>query len=94
MAYRGLWVVHGAVYAMMQPAVDAHLAAASRKEARGRVQGFYSSVGLAGAFVGASGFSVLYEMDYRLPLFGLGIAFGVCVLVGGLLVRTAKRGAW
>jgi MFS family permease len=85
-----LWVVHGAIYAMMQPAVDAHLAAASLQEARGRVQGFYSSIGLAGAFAGASGFSVLYDIDYHLPLFVLGIAFGVCVLIGGLLVRYSE----
>jgi MFS family permease len=85
-----LGLVHGAVYAMMQPAVDAHLAAASMEEARGRVQGLYSSIGLAGAFVGANGLSTLYQVDYRLPLFILGIGFGVCVLIGGLMVRVSE----
>jgi MFS family permease len=85
-----LGLVHGAVYALIQPAVDAHLAAASAEEARARVQGVYSSFGLAGAFVGANGFSVLYDLDYRLPLFTMGIAFAVCVLVGGLLVRISE----
>ena len=85
-----LGLVHAAVYALIQPAVDAHLAAASAEEARARVQGVYSSFGLAGAFVGANGFSVLYDLDYRLPLFSMGVAFAVCVLVGGLLVRISE----
>jgi len=85
-----LGLVHGAVYALIQPAVDAHLAAASAEEARARVQGLYSSFGLAGAFVGANGFSVLYDLDYRLPLLTMGLGFGVCVLVGGLLVRFSE----
>jgi MFS family permease len=85
-----LGLVHGAVYAMIQPAVDAHLAAASAEDARGRIQGFYSSVGVAGAFVGANGFSLLYEVNYKLPLFGLGLAFGICVLVGALIVRMSE----
>jgi DHA1 family tetracycline resistance protein-like MFS transporter len=85
-----LGLVHGAIYAMMQPSVDAHLAAASIEDARARVQGFYSSVGLAGAFVGAGGLGVLYTTDYHLPLFALGLGFGVCVVVGGLLVRRSE----
>jgi MFS family permease len=85
-----LGLVHGAVYAMMQPAVDAHLAASAAEDARGRIQGFYSSVGLAGAFVGANGLSVLYEADYRLPWFALGAGFGICLLVGATLVRISE----
>jgi MFS family permease len=85
-----LGLLHGAVYAMMQPAVDAHLAASSMEEARARVQGLYSSVGLAGAFVGANGLTTLYETDYRLPLFVMGVGFGVCVLIGGLIVRLSE----
>ncbi|HEX8229676.1 MAG TPA: hypothetical protein VF826_10235 [Chloroflexia bacterium] len=54
------------------------------------MQGVYSSIGLAGAFVGANGLTWLYEVDFRLPLFGLGVAFGVCVLVGGLLVSLGE----
>jgi MFS family permease len=82
---------HAAVYALMQPAVDSHVAAASVEEARGRVQGVYSSVGLAGAFAGANGFTALYEVDFRLPLFSMGVVFGVCVLVGGLIVRWSEE---
>ncbi|MGH2409873.1 MAG: MFS transporter, partial [Chloroflexota bacterium] len=39
--------LHGAVYGLMQPAVDATLATASPPDARARVQGLYSAVGLA-----------------------------------------------
>jgi hypothetical protein len=85
-----LGLLHGAIYALMQPAIDAHVAASSAEDVRARVQGVYSSIGLAGAFVGANGLTWLYEVDYRLPLFGLGIGFGVCVLVGGLLVRASE----
>jgi MFS family permease len=85
-----LGLVHGAVYALMQPAIDAHVAASSAEDARARVQGIYSSVGLAGAFMGANGFSLLYGIDYRLPLFSLGVGFGICLIVGGLLVRMSE----
>jgi len=85
-----LGLLHGAIYALMQPAVDAHLAASSVEDARARVQGAYSSVGLAGAFAGANGFSILYGIDFRLPLFAIAGGFGLCVLVGGLLVRTSE----
>jgi MFS family permease len=83
-------LLHGAIYALMQPAIDAQIAVHSAENVRGRVQGVYSSIGLAGAFVGANGLSWLYEVDFRLPLFGLGVAFGVCVLVGGLLVSLGE----
>ena len=87
-----LGFAHAAIYALMQPSVDSHVAASSAEEIRGRVQGVYSSVGLAGAFAGANGFSLLYEIDFRLPLFVMGLTFGVCVLVGGLMVRRSEEG--
>lgn len=85
-----LTLVHGAIYALIQPAVDAHVAASTVQDIRGRVQGIYSSVGLLGAFVGANGFTLLYEVDYHLPLLVMGIAFGICVLVGGIMVRLSE----
>jgi len=85
-----LTVVHGAIYAMIQPAVDAHVAASTIQDIRGRVQGIFSSVGLFGAFVGANGFTLLYEMNYHWPLMAMGIVFGVCVLVGGMMVRASE----
>ncbi len=86
-----LFGLHGAIYALMQPAVDATLAAASPSGARARVQGLYSTVGLASAFVAANALGVLYGMNYRLPLFVMALGFGMCVLVGGILVRLSER---
>ncbi len=86
-----LFGVHGILYAFVQPAVDTHLASASASNMRARVQGLYSTAGLIGAFAGASGFSPLYEINFRLPLFAMGIAFGLCVLIGGSLIRLSER---
>jgi len=82
--------LHGAVYALMQPAVDATLAAASPPDARARVQGVYSAVGLASAFIAANALSALYGLNFRLPLFVMAAGFGACVLVGGTLIRLSE----
>jgi MFS family permease len=87
----GLSAVQAVVYAWVQPAVDAHVALASPRVARARVQGVYSTIGLIGAFVGANLLTPLYTLDFRLPLFALGAGYGACVLVGGLLIRRAER---
>jgi MFS family permease len=81
------FIIHGVVYSMMQPAVDAHVAASTTVGARARIQGLYSAAGLVGGFVGASGCSFLYGLNFRLPLFAIGVGFGICVLIGGILVR-------
>ncbi len=83
--------LHGAVYALMQPAVDATLAAASPPDARARVQGVYSAVGLASAFIAANALSFLYGLNFRLPLFVMAAGFGLCVLAGGALIRRSER---
>ncbi len=85
-----LFAVHGVVFALVQPAVDAHVAASSLADARARVQSMYSAFGLFGSFVGASGLSVLYGVNFRLPLFAIGVAFGVSVIVGGLMIRVSE----
>jgi hypothetical protein len=74
----------------MQPAVDATLAAASPPDARARVQGLYSAVGLASAFIAANSFGTLYSLNFRLPLFVMAGGFGLCVLVGGTLIRRSE----
>jgi MFS family permease len=85
-----LFAVHGVVYALVQPAVDAHVAASSLADARARVQSMYSAFGLFGSFIGASGLSILYGVNFRLPLFAIGAAFGVSVIVGGLMIRVSE----
>jgi MFS family permease len=86
-----LFGVHGVFYALMQPAVDATVAAYSVSNARGRIQGLFAAFGLFGAFVGSIGFGPLYELNFRYPLFAMGIGLGLCVLIGGLLIRMAER---
>jgi MFS family permease len=85
-----LFAVHGVVYAFMQPAVDSHVASSSERNMRARVQGLYATMGLMGAFAGASGFSPLYSINFRLPLFVMGSVFGICVLIGGSLIRISE----
>lgn len=85
-----LFLLHGTLYAFTQPAVDAHVASASASHARARVLGIYSASGLIGGFVGASGLSILYSWDYRYPLLAIGLGYGLCVCIGGMLIRWAE----
>ncbi len=86
-----LFAVHGAVYAFIQPAMDSHVARSSPSSLRARVQGLYTTFGLIGSFVGASGFTPLYNINFRLPLFTMGVAYGVFVLIGALLIRLSEN---
>lgn len=86
-----LSIVHGVVYAFIQPALDSHVAASSAADARAQVQGFYSAIGFIGAFIGASGFTPLYAINFRLPLFTMAALFGTCVLVGSTLIRLGEK---
>lgn len=85
------FLIHGIVYAFIQPAIDAHVAASSPSGIRAQVQGLYGAIGLVGAFVGASGFSQLYAINFRYPLFAMGIAYGICVLIGGTTIMVLER---
>src|SRR5437870_4951161 len=86
----GFFIIHGVVYSMMEPAVDAHVANSTITGARARIQGLYSAAGIGGGFVGASGCTFLYGLNYRLPLFAIGVLFGMCVIVGGILVHISE----
>lgn len=90
------WVVviifglHGLVYSLAQPAVDAFLAASSPPNARARAQSLYSAVGLASAFLGSALLPALYAINFRLPIFFVGAVFGLCIVIGGLMVRRVE----
>jgi MFS family permease len=84
------FIIHGVIYSMMAPAVDAHVAASTIAGARARIQGLYSAAGLAGGFAGASGCSFLYGLNFRIPLYTIGVVFGVCVLIGGIMIRISE----
>ena len=85
------FLVQGTLYTFIQPAVDSHVATAAASHARARIMGLYSAFGLAGGFAGANGFSFLYAWNFRYSLFALGIGYGICVLIGGLLIRWAEK---
>src|SRR5579872_644442 len=86
-----VFALHGAVYAFMQPSVDANLAAASPPDARARTQGLYSTIGIASSFLAANLFTLLYAINFRLPLFVMGALFGLCVIAGGSLIRLSEQ---
>jgi MFS family permease len=86
----GFFIIHGVVYSMMEPAVDAHVANSTIAGARARIQGLYSAAGIVGGFVGATGCTILYGLNFRLPLFAIGVLYGVCVMIGGVLVHIAE----
>ncbi len=81
------FAVQATLYAVISPAVDAHVAHASPAALRGRVQSVYSAVGTVGAFAGATVFVPLYAISFRLPLIALATGYAVLVMVGGLMVR-------
>jgi MFS family permease len=85
-----LFLLHGTLYAFIQPAVDSHVASASVNYARARILGIYSASGLIGGFVGASVLSILYSWSFRYPLFAISLGYGLCVCVGGTLIRRAE----
>ncbi len=85
-----LFLVHGTLYAFVQPAVDSHVASASVSHARARILGIYSASGLVGGFVGASGLSLLYSWNFRYPLLAIGLGYGLCVCIGGSLIRWSE----
>jgi MFS family permease len=84
------FVIHGMVYSMMEPAVDAHVANSTIAGSRARIQGLYSAAGIVGGFVGATVCTFLYGLNFRLPLFTIGVIFGICVIVGGILVHISE----
>lgn len=83
--------LHGMVYALMAPAVDATLATSSPADARARAQGVYNGIGMVGAFLAANTLNILYSVNFRLPLFALAAGFGLCVVSGGALIRVSER---
>jgi MFS family permease len=86
-----VFLMHGTFYAFIQPAVDSHVASASVSHARARILGIYSASGLIGGFVGASGLGFLYSWNFRSPLIAIGLGYGLCVCIGGTLIRRAER---
>ncbi len=85
-----LFGIHGLIYAFAVTAVDAHLAKTVDSRVRAQAQSMYTTIGLIGAFIGASGLTTLYSISFRLPLLVMTIAFGVLALLGGLIIRYSE----
>lgn len=84
-----LFIIHGILYAFIIPAMDSHIAANSPDTLRARVQGLYTTTGFIGAFVGSTGFTPLYHINFRLPAFAMGAGYGLCILIGSALIFLA-----
>ncbi|GAC1402726.1 MAG: MFS transporter [Chloroflexota bacterium] len=90
-----IFALHGGVYALMQPSVDANLAAFSPDDARARTQSVYAAVGLGSGFISANVLVWLYGINFRLPLFVMAAGFAICVVIGGTLIRVSEhRPVW
>lgn len=85
------FAIHGIVYSFTVPAIDAHLAVSSTPDARARIQGIYSATGMMGGFAGSAVSTMLYSINFRLPLPTIGVVFFVGILLGGLLVRKSEK---
>lgn len=85
-----LYAVHGAIYAFLQPALDTHVAFFSESSLRARVQGIYASAASIGSLIGASALTPLYATNFRLPLFVMGMGYGICLLLGYTLIRRSE----
>jgi MFS family permease len=85
-----VFALHGIAYSFMQPSIDAHVASASKPGTRARIQGMYSGFGMFGGFVGATGSSLLYAVNFRLPLLTIAVVFGIGIVIGGIMVRISE----
>jgi len=85
------FALQAALYAVVSPALDAHVAASSPVGRRGCVQSTFTACGIMGALAGATVFVPLYAVDYRLPLVVQGTGYGVFILIGSTLIALSER---
>ncbi|MDW7982564.1 MAG: MFS transporter [Thermomicrobium sp.] len=86
-----LGAVEGAIAGMLTPSVDAYLSGIAGSEHQGRVQGAYTTAGIAGAALSALGSSVLYEHGQWLPFAAAGAVLVALALPAALLMRWSER---
>ncbi len=86
-----LGALEGIVIALLSPSVDAYLAAVSDPRVQGRVQGAYTTAGMAGAATGALFSSVLYEAGRPVPFLAAGTALLVLTTVAIGMIRGVER---
>lgn len=86
-----LGLLEGILIAVMMPALSAYIANLSPENARGRLQGFISTVRTLSAFSSSILVAVLYTMNMSYPFFMLAGVQIVVSIVGGLLVWYIER---
>uniref|UniRef100_A0A831TEL0 MFS transporter n=1 Tax=Thermorudis peleae TaxID=1382356 RepID=A0A831TEL0_9BACT len=86
-----LGALEGAIIGLLSPSVDAYLASVSDPRVQGRVQGAYTTAGMAGAATSALLSSVLYEAGRPVPFLTGGLTLLVLATVAIGLIRKAEQ---
>lgn len=86
-----LGAVEGALGALIVPSVDAYLASVSDPRAQGRVQGAYTTIGVAGAALSALCSSVLYQAGRIVPFATGGFVLALLSTLAVPLIRLGER---
>ncbi len=86
-----LGAMEGAIAGLLTPSVDAYLSAIAGPEYQGRIQGAYTTAGIAGAAVSALGSSVLYAQGHWVPFTVAGAVLIGMTVPAALVMRTTER---
>jgi len=86
-----LGAVEGALVGLLIPSVDAYLSTIAGPEHQGRVQGAYTTAGIAGAALSALGSSALYGLGQWVPFTVAGVALVALALPASLVMRVTER---
>jgi len=81
----------GAVAGLLTPSVDAYLSAIAGPQHQGRVQGAYTTAGIAGAALSALASSALYAHGQWVPFTVAGSALVALALPAALVMRITER---
>ncbi len=86
-----LGAAEGAVAGLLTPSVDAYLSSIAGRTHQGRVQGAYTTAGIAGAALSALGSSVLYGHGQWVPFAVAGSALVSLAVPAALIIRATER---
>jgi MFS family permease len=86
-----LGAIEGALGALIVPSVDAYLASVSDPRVQGRVQGAYTTIGVAGAALSALFSSVLYQAGRIVPFATGGLVLALLSTLAVPLIRLGER---
>lgn len=86
-----LGLVEGSIATVGQPSLDAYLASTADPQIQGRVQGAFTTIGMAGAAISALLGSMLYAAGHLIPFVVGGGVLWVLTLIAVRLVREAEQ---